>query len=69
MTLMYNKKGQPPNGHPFFLRLALDTRSGLPPAFALLAFSRTLLRFSEALISPDVLGVLEFTRLDGRQYG
>ena len=50
-----------------FRRFTGDTRVGLPPGLPFLIFSLTFRRFSDLDISPVVLGVLELTRLLGRQ--
>jgi len=46
-----------------------DTLRGFPAGCPKLFFSLTFLLFSVLDISPEVFGVLEDTRLDGRQYG
>jgi len=46
-----------------------DTLRGFPAGCPKLFFCVILERFSEALISPEVFGVLEETLFVGRQYG
>ncbi|MEK9895387.1 MAG: hypothetical protein VW518_03010, partial [Burkholderiaceae bacterium] len=51
----------------YFFRLAGLTRLGLPAGWPRRFFSAIFLRFSAALISPAVFGVLLLTRVFGRQ--
>jgi hypothetical protein len=55
--------------HYLFLLFTDLTLRGAPAGCPKLFFSLTFLAFSALDISPDVLGVLEDTRLLGRQYG